>query len=108
MDIKVKGFTATGLPPGSPVNINITVGGGSPDGDDTGPVNISEDFQVPIDRPANITDTAEDILAEQNNRFVEQFAAKLAGDPIHGDAAAEALSAVENLSEGSDAKKKKK
>lgn len=108
MDVKIDGFTVTGLPPGSPVNINIAIGGGSPDNDNTGPVNISDDFQAPIDRPANIADTAEDITAEQNSRFVEQFAANLIGDPIHGDAAAEALSAVENLSEGGDAKKKKK
>lgn len=108
MDIKIEGFTVTGLPPGSPVNINITVGGGSPDNDDTGPVNICDDFQAPIDRPANISDTTDDLTAEQNSRFIQQFAAKLADDPIHGDVAAEALSAVENLSENSNVKKKKK
>jgi hypothetical protein len=110
MDIKIEGFTVTGLTSGAPVNINITIGGGGDiEGDTDASCNLSDDFQAPIDRAANISDTAEDITAEQNSRFIQQFAKKLTGDPIHGDVASEALSAVENMTgENKDGKKNKK
>lgn len=110
MDIRIEGFTITGLTSGAPVNINLTIGGGGDPEDDTdAPYNISGDFQAPIDRAANISDTDEDITAEQNNRFIQQFASKLVGDPIHGDAAHEALAAVENMTDrGENGKKGKK
>ncbi len=110
MDIRIEGFTITGLTSGAPININLTIGGGGdPEEDTDAPYNISGDFQAPVDRAANISDTNEDIIAEQNDRFVQQFASKLVGDPIHGDAVSEALSAVENMTgEGENGKKNKK
>lgn len=57
-------------------------------------VNIGSDFQAPIDRPANINDNVNDIIAERNNAFVEQFASELTKDPIHGNIALDAVEGI--------------
>lgn len=101
MNVEIEGFKVTGLKAGDPVSINIVIGGGgNPDDREAAAINLTDDFQAPIERPGNITDTGEDIVAEQNEEFTRQFAAKLADSPSLSDIA---LDAVEKIAGDNDA-----
>lgn len=102
MDIKIEGFSVTGLKTGEPVNINIIIGGGGNHGDkEATAINLTDDFQAPIERPGNIHDTSEGIIAERNEEFTRQFAAKLADSPSLGDVALDAVEKIVGDGNGS-------
>jgi len=73
----------------------------------TKPVNLDQDFMLPVDRAANVNEDFAGVIEKRNDEFVKQFAAELAESPtvsavIPSLGTDDVLAAIDTVAEEAD------